>query len=67
MKRNKTISILYYISAISFNLAAFINFASGNQNCMAVVQLGLGLTFLSLGLLYSKKSKENEDDREKKN
>ena len=66
MKKNKIGSTLFYISAVAFYLAAIINFAIGNHNSMGVVWLCLGSTFLCLGSVYVNKSKENNDDKEKK-
>ena len=64
MRKNKITSTLFYVSAVLFYLAAIINFVSGNHNSMAVMWLFLGSTFLCLGAVYSKKSKENNDNKD---
>ena len=64
MRKNKNKSTLFYVSAVLFNLAAILNFVGGDHNSMAVVWLCLGSTFLCLGSVYSKKSKENNDNKD---
>lgn len=68
MKKTKEYKIsaaLFYVSAVLFYLAAIINIFCGNNTSMGIVWLCLGSTFLCLGPLYLKKSKENKETEDK--
>ena len=66
MKKHKVCSILYYITAVLFDLSAIVTFVGGNNNSMGVVWLCLGSTFLCLGSVYLNRSKENKDNKDNK-
>ena len=63
-KEYKISSTLFYVSAVLFYLAAIINIVGGNNTSMSIVWLCLGSTFLCVGSLHSKKSKESNDDKD---
>ena len=64
-KKNKISTTLFYVSAVLFYLAAIINIVGGNNIAISIVWLFLGSTFLCLGSLFLKKSKENKETEEK--
>ena len=56
---NKTISILYILSAICFYIVAMINFLN-KESSMGVIYICLGSTFLCLGSTYINKDKDQK-------
>ena len=66
MKKYKICSILNYMSAMAFYLAATINLLNADHHSMGLVWLCLGSTFLCLGSLCLKKLKENKDNKDEK-
>ena len=65
MKKGINKSILFYVVAALFLIAAAIGLTSGNENTMAIVWLSLGSAFFCLGSTYKKKenNKTNTDDK----
>lgn len=61
MKRNKLTAILYFVSAILWATSAVINALSSNIP-MCAVYIGLSVTFLCLGMLYKRRSKDDSDN-----
>ena len=59
-KRNKIISVLYYLTAICFYATMIMCFISKDNN-NAVVFLCLGSVFVCLGSVYLKKDKKRKD------
>ena len=66
MKKYKTVSIIYYLSAALFYVSAIISFIGGNENSIGTTGLCLGSAFLCFGSVYLNKSKENKDNNEGK-
>lgn len=64
MKKYKISSKLFYASGALFYLAAIINIVGGNDTSVGVVWLALGSTFLCLGYVNLKKSKDINDNRD---
>lgn len=68
MKKEKWVSILNYITAVCFYIAAIIGYA--NDNSIATVWLCLGSVWLCLGSATlgksnkDKKEDQNEDNKE---
>ena len=64
MKKYKLTSTLFYVAAVLYYLAAIITFVSGNNNSTGIMWLCLGSTFFCLGSVYSKKAKEDDNDKD---
>lgn len=62
MKPNKVNRALLYVSAALFYLAAIIDFAGADRSS-GIIRLSLGSTFLCLGSMYAKKSKNDEEKK----
>lgn len=61
MKRNKLAAILYFVCSVLWSASAVINALSSNIP-MCAVYIGLSVTFLSLGMLYRRRSKDYSDN-----
>lgn len=65
MKKEKTIVVLNYLTAVCFYIAAIIGYV--NDNSMATVWLCLGSAWLCIGSLTLNKFKnKDKNDNEKK-
>ena len=64
-KEYKISSTLFYISAVLSYIAAIINIWGGSNRPIGVAWLFLGSTFLCLGSMLLKKSKKNNDSKDK--
>jgi len=66
MKKSKEYKIgstLFYVSAVLFYLAAFINIFGGNNPSIGIVWLCLGSAFLCVGSVFLNRSKEDNDSK----
>ena len=61
MKRNKLTAILYFVCAILWATSAVIN-ALSSKIPMYAIYIGLSATFLCLGILYRRRSKDDSDN-----
>lgn len=64
---NKNMKVsLNYVAAALFYISAFLCLFCSHNTTMGIMWLGLGSTFLCIGSLESKKSKENDDNTDEK-
>ena len=66
MKKEKICAILYYVAALAFYAAAAINFWGNHDTSMSVVWLCLGSAMFCLAPVWLNKTKNKDDDIEKK-
>ena len=66
MNKYKICTILYFVAAICFYLAAILNFLNGSGSMGGVTNFTLGSTFLCLGILWYKQWKKASDKEENK-
>ena len=59
MKRNRTLSVVFYLFAVAFDILAIFNFSRSTG--MGVTWLCLGAMFMCLGTLFLRKSQNNDD------
>lgn len=66
MKKKNISSILPYLAAILFYVAAIIGFTGGSQNTVSTVWLCLGSLFLCIGVSRSKRNRQDKNKTDNK-